>query len=111
MASNDNNSKHKLEEVESSMVRKRLWLYDDDTGNDDSSDSSKEEEEMEELSSEETLMNQLDTSEEKFLAKRGCNIIFGDDSDTRAPSSEPRTPKSHRRSDEDSNDDDFWMHK
>jgi hypothetical protein len=69
MSSNDN-GKHKLEEeVESSMVRKRLQLSDDNSGDDDSSDSLEEEEEV--VSSEESLMNQLDTT---------------------SPSSEPRTP-------------------
>jgi hypothetical protein len=39
MASNDN-GKHKLvEEAESSMARKRLWLSNDDAGDDDDSDS------------------------------------------------------------------------
>jgi hypothetical protein len=39
MASNDNNSKHKLEEeVESSTARKRLWLSDNDAGDDDTGD-------------------------------------------------------------------------
>jgi hypothetical protein len=73
MASNDD-GKHKSEEVaESSMARKRLWPSDDDGGDDDSSDSfdsleeeTKEEEEeqpeAEEVSSEETSMNQLNTS-------------------------------------------------
>jgi hypothetical protein len=58
-------------------------------------------------------MNQLDTFEENLFAKRGCSMIFIDNGDTTSPSSEPHTPKSHRRSDEDSsdedNDDDFWM--
>jgi hypothetical protein len=84
MASSDNNDKHKLEEeVEPSIVRKSLWLSDDN----DSSDSLKEE--MEEVSLEESLMNQLDTSEEKLLAKRGRGLFFGDDGDTTLPSSEP----------------------
>jgi hypothetical protein len=56
------------EEAESSMARKRLWLSDDD---DDSSDSSKEEE----VSSEETSMNQLDTSEEKLQAKLSYPVL------------------------------------
>jgi hypothetical protein len=57
-------------------------------------------------------MNQLDTSEEKLFAKRGHDMIFSDDGNTTSPSSEPRTPKSHRCSDEDNSDDDddaFWM--
>jgi hypothetical protein len=94
-----------------STVRKRLQLSDDDANYDDSFDSL--EEEMEEkVSSEETSMNQLDTVEEKLFAKRGRGMIFSDDDDTTSPSSEPRTPKSHRRSDEASSgeyDDDFWM--
>jgi hypothetical protein len=110
MASNDNNGKRKLEEeVESSMVRKRLWLSNDDTGDDNSSDSLEEEME-EEVSSEETSMNQLDTSEEKLQTKCVRGIIFGDDDNTTLPSSEPRTPESHQHSNEDNNDDDdFWM--
>jgi hypothetical protein len=83
MASNDNN-KCKLEVAESSMKRKRLRLSDDDAGDNDSSDSPKEEmeeeeETEEEVSSEETLMNQLDTSEEKLFAKRSRVMIFSDD--------------------------------
>jgi hypothetical protein len=75
MASNDND-KHKLEEeVESLMVRKMMWLSNDDDGDYDSSDSPKEEE----VSSEETLMNQLDISEEKLFAKHGHGITFSDD--------------------------------
>jgi hypothetical protein len=60
-------------------------------------------------------MNQLDTSEEKLLAKHDHGIIFGDDGNTSSPSSEPRTPKmlsSHVRTDpdrSDDDDDDFWM--
>jgi hypothetical protein len=112
MASNDNNNKHKLEEAESSTTRRRLsprWTTDDDC-----SDSLEEEiEEAEEMkkvvSSEETPMNQFDTSKEKLQAKRAHGIIFGDDGDTTLPSSEPRTPESRWHSDEDSNDDDFWM--
>jgi hypothetical protein len=100
------------EEVESSMVRKRLRLSDDDTGDDDSSDSLEEETEEEEVSSEETSMNQHDTSEEKLFTKRGRGMIFSDGGDTTSPLSKPRTPESHRCSDEDNNnedDDDFWM--
>jgi hypothetical protein len=99
------------EEVESSMVMKRLRLSDDN-----SSDSPKEEteedeedEEMdEEVSSEESSMNQLDTSKEKFLEKRGRDIIVGDDGDTTSLSSEPHTPEmssSHMRSNPDSSND------
>jgi hypothetical protein len=56
-------------------------------------------------------MNQLDTSEEKLFAKHGRGMIFNDYGDTTSPSSEQRTPKSHRHSEEDSsdNDNDFWM--
>jgi hypothetical protein len=90
MASNDNNGKCKLEEVESSTVRKRLRLSDNDDGDDDSSDSPEEETEEEEVSSEESSMK-LDTSEEKLLAKQGRDMIFSDDGDTTSPSSEPHT--------------------
>jgi hypothetical protein len=55
-------------------------------------------------------MNQLDTSEEKSFSKRGHRIIFSDDVDITLPLLEPCILKSHRRSDEDNNDeDDFWM--
>jgi hypothetical protein len=60
-------------------------------------------------------MNELNTSEEMFLVKRGYGIIFSDDGDTTSPLSEPRTPEmpyNHVRSDPDNsndNDDDFWM--
>jgi hypothetical protein len=112
MASNDNNDKCKLEEeVESSMAKKRLWIFDDDVSDNDSTDSpeeTEEEEEMkEEVSSDETSMNnQLDTSEEKLQAKHICGIVFGNDGDTTSPSSEPCSPESRQRSDEDSSDDD-----
>jgi hypothetical protein len=40
MASNDKNNKHKMEEgVETSTVRKRLWLSDDDGSDNNSFDS------------------------------------------------------------------------
>jgi hypothetical protein len=73
-----------------------------------------EAEREEEASSEETSMNdQLDTSKEKLQAKHARGIDFSDDSDTTSPSSEPHTPESHWRSNEDSSDndddDDFWM--
>jgi hypothetical protein len=116
MVSNDNDKRKLEEEVESTMVRKRLRLFDDDIGNDDSSNSSEqetEEEAKEEVSSEEMSMKQVDTSKEKLFAKRGRNMIFNDDGDTTLPSSEPRTPESRWHSDEDSSDeddnDDFWM--
>jgi hypothetical protein len=118
MASNDNGKRKLQEEVESSMARKRLRLSDDDVGDDNSSDTSKEEieeEKEEDVSSEQTSMNQLDTSKEKLFAKHGCGMIFRDDKDTTSPSSELCTPESHRRFDEDSsnkdneNDGDFWM--
>jgi hypothetical protein len=109
MASNDNGKCKLEEEVESLTVRKRLRLSDDDSGDDDSSDSL--EVEMEEVvSSETSSMNQLNTSEEKFLAKRGRGIIFVDDGNTTSPLSEPRPPEmlsSRVCSDPDnSNDDD-----
>jgi hypothetical protein len=105
MTSN-NNGKCKLkEEAESSMTRKRLQLSDNDISDDDSSDSLEEEME-EEVLLKETSMNQLDTSEEKSLAKHAGGIIFSDDGDTTSPSPEPHTPKSHQRSDENNNDDD-----
>jgi hypothetical protein len=113
IASNDNGKRKLEEEAESSIVRKRLRIYDDAGDDDDSSDSSEEETEEEEVCSVELSMK-LDTSEEKFLAKRDHSIIFSDDSDTTSPSSEPRTPKSHVLSDSESsdkddndNDDDF----
>jgi hypothetical protein len=96
------------EEIECSMARKRLWLSDDDGSDDDSFDLPEEEEE---LPSEESLMNQLDTSEEKSLAKHDRGIIFSDDGDTSSSSSKPRVPKtssSRMRFDPDSsNIDDF----
>jgi hypothetical protein len=108
MASNDNGKRKLKEEVESSMVRKRLRLSDEGASDDDSFDSSVDETE------EEMSMNQLDTSEEKLFAKCGRSMIFSDNGDTTSPSSEPCTPESHWRSDEDSIDedddnDDFWM--
>jgi hypothetical protein len=113
MASNDKNGKRKLvEEVESSMARKRLRLSDNNVGDDDSSDmpedetEEEEEEEEEEVSSEEMSMNQLNTSKEKLFAKSGHNLIFSDDGDMTSPPLEPRTPESSRRSDEDSSDND-----
>jgi hypothetical protein len=123
MGSNDNDKRKLEDEAEFSMASKRLQLFDDNGGDDDSSDSSSEETENEEEGEEETLeevssegssMNQLDTSEEKLLAKCGRGIIFSDDGDTTSLSSEPRTPETpsnHVRSDPDSSDDDdnFWM--
>jgi 23S rRNA maturation-related 3'-5' exoribonuclease YhaM len=61
MTSNDNDKLKMEEEAETSTVSKRLWHTDDD----DSSDSPEEE-----VSSEETSMNQLDTSEDKLFARR-----------------------------------------
>jgi hypothetical protein len=52
---------------------------------------------------EETLRNQLDSSEENLFAKRAHD---SDDGDTTSPSLEPCTPESHRRFDEESSDDD-----
>jgi hypothetical protein len=86
----------------STIARKMQRLSDDDSGDNDSSDSPKEETE-ENVSSEETSMNQLDTSVEKLFANRACS---SDDGDTTLPSSEPHTPESHRCSDELSNDND-----
>jgi hypothetical protein len=89
-------------------VRKRLQLSNDDGGDDDSAELP-----VEEVSLEESSMNQLDTSEEKSLAKHGRGIIFNDNGNTSSPSSEPHVPKtssSHVHSDPDSSDDDdFWM--
>jgi hypothetical protein len=73
-----------------------------------------EEETEEEVSMEKTLMNQLDTSDEKLYAKRTRGILFSDDGDTPSTLSEPSpTPESHRHSDDESTDDDdddnFWM--
>jgi hypothetical protein len=92
MASNREDKRKLEEEAESSTERKRLWLSADDSDDDDSFDSPEEEIEEEEVSSEVSSMK-LDTSEEKLLAKRGCNMIFNDNGDTTSPSSEPRTPK------------------
>jgi hypothetical protein len=103
MAFNDD-GKRKMEEAESSMVRKRLRLSNDDGSEDDSSDSSDSPEE--EVSSEETLMNQLNTSEEKLYARCAHDILFNDNCDTPSTSLEPCTLESHRRSDEESSDDD-----
>jgi hypothetical protein len=125
MASNDNNDKIKVEEeAESSVVvRKRMWLSDDNGGNYSSGESkeqtdvevkTKEEEEMEEVSSEESSVNQLDTSEEKLTTKHGYDLFFNDNGDTSSTASEPHSPEmlsSHVCSDSnDSEDDDnFWM--
>jgi hypothetical protein len=63
-------------------------------------------------------MNQVDTSEDKFVAKNGSGLFLDDDGNTIMLSSEPHTPKtlsSRVRSDpdgsdnDDSDDDDFWM--
>jgi hypothetical protein len=76
MASIDNDKNKVGEEAESLMVGKCLWHTDDDGDDDDSSNSPTEEpekeEEMEEeeVSSKETSMNQLHTSEEKLYARR-----------------------------------------
>jgi hypothetical protein len=103
MASN-NDDKHKMEEAESSMVRKQLRLSNDDDSFDyfDSPERELEEEEEEieegegegeeeeeEVFSEEMSMNQLDTSEEKLDARRARSILFSDDSDTPSTSAEP----------------------
>jgi hypothetical protein len=99
-----------------STTRKCLRHTDNDGNDDDSSDLPEkeplEEELEEEVFSEESSMK-LDTSEEKLYARRGSDILFKDDGDTPSMSSEPRTPESHRCSDEESSDDDddddFWM--
>jgi hypothetical protein len=118
MASNDNNSKRKLEEeAETSVVRKRLRLSDNDGGDDDSSDSQHEDMEEdevteEEVSLEESSMNQVDTFEDKLVAKHGNKLSFGDDSDTTSLSSEPSTPETSSTcvcSDPDGSDGNFWM--
>jgi hypothetical protein len=95
MASN-NDGKRKMEEAESSTARKRLRLSNDDGDDDDSSNSpvqepEKDEEEEEEVSSEETSMNQLDTSEGKLHAR--CAHV------TPSTLLVPRTPESHRLED------------
>jgi hypothetical protein len=80
MASYDSIDKRKLEEeVESSTARKRLRLSDDNGDDDDSSDSPEEEGTEDEVSMEKSSMSQLNTSEEKLLAKRGHGVFFGDD--------------------------------
>jgi hypothetical protein len=119
MASNDNNGKRMLEEeAETSAARKRIWLSDDNGGDDDSSDSQdedtvEEEETEDEVSSDESLLNQFDASEDKLAAKHGRELFFGDDCDTTSPSSEPctpETPSSRMHSDPDGSDDgDIWM--
>jgi hypothetical protein len=66
-----------------------------------------EEEIEKEVSSEETSMNQLDTSEEKLYAKRNRGILFSGNGDTPSMSSEPPlTPESDWCSDEESSDND-----
>jgi hypothetical protein len=105
----DARGQHESQTSQSVVLRKKALLWDADDN--DSSDSL---EEQEEVSLEEILMNQLDTSEEKLPTKRTCGIIFSDDSDTTLASSEPRTPECRRRSDEDNiddndDDDDLWM--
>jgi hypothetical protein len=111
MASISNNEKCKVEEeAESSAVRKRLQL-----SNDDSSESPEVEMEEEEVSLDESSMNQLDSLEDKLLAKRSCGLFFSHDGDTTSMSLEPRTPKMPSScvcSDpdgSDDDDDDFWM--
>jgi hypothetical protein len=58
-------------------------------------------------------MNQLDTFEEKLLAKCGHGLLFSNDDDTTSPSLEPCSPKmssSRVRFDPDGSDDVFWMY-
>jgi hypothetical protein len=58
-------------------------------------------------------MNQVDTSEDKLVAKHDSGLFFGDDGNTTLPSSEPHTPETLCicvRSDPNGSDnDDFWM--
>jgi hypothetical protein len=136
MASNENDKCKMEEEAKSLTARKRLWHTNDNGGDNDSSNSSdspdeesleeeleEEEEEMEEeegeegetkeeVPSEETSMNQLDTSEKKLYGRHAHGYLFGNDGDTplMLPDTPP-TPKVHRRSNEQSSDDDddFWM--
>jgi hypothetical protein len=70
-----------------------------------------EEEMEEEVSSEESLMNQFDTSKEKLLAKCGHSLCFSNDGDTTSPSSRVRTDPDGSDDDDGGNndDDDFWM--
>jgi hypothetical protein len=102
-----------MREVSMKAKQAKVWCCERKRfcGTPDDNDSSDSLEEQEEVSSEEILMNQLDTSEEKLPTKRTCGIIF---SDTTLAASEPRTPKCRRRSDEDNiddndDDDDLWM--
>jgi hypothetical protein len=60
----------------------------------------------EEVSSNEMLMNQLDTSEEKLFVRHAHGMLFDDDGDTTLMSSVPHTPESHQRSNEESSDED-----
>jgi hypothetical protein len=89
MAANDNDKCKLEEEAESSTTRKRLRLSNNDASEDNSSNSPEEmeeEETEEEVSSDEMLVKQLDSSEEKLFAKRGRGMMFSDDSDTTSPS-------------------------
>jgi hypothetical protein len=58
-------------------------------------------------------MNQVNTSEDKLVAKHGSVLFFGDDADTTSPSSVPCTPETPsscvRSNPNGSDDDDFWM--
>jgi hypothetical protein len=47
-----------------------------------------DEETEEEVSSEESSMNQVDTFEDKLVAKHDNGLFFGDDGGTTSPSSE-----------------------
>jgi hypothetical protein len=54
-------------------------------------------------------MNQVDSSEDKSVAKHGSGLFFGDDSGTTPPLLEPHTPEtpsSRVCSDPDGSDDD-----
>jgi hypothetical protein len=47
----------------------------------------------EEVSSEESSMNQVDTSMDKLVTKHGSGLFFGDDGDTTSSLLEARTPE------------------
>jgi hypothetical protein len=85
-----NNKRKVEEEVESLATKKRLWLCDN-TDYDDSSGELEEETEDDEVSSEESSMNQLDTSEDKLMAKCGCALFFGNHDDISSLELEPRS--------------------
>jgi hypothetical protein len=120
MASNDNKRKAKEDTEFSATMKKRLPFFDDE-GDDNSFGELEEETEAEaqteeEVSSKESSMNQLDTFEEKLMAKCGRSLLFSDDDPSSSTESESRSlgmPSSHVCSDPDGSDnddvDDFWM--